>query len=345
MNGKLAWDHIDVGLTERFLDLEWKKATKNRLSPPCGKVNGMIVHHSNLETLEKTFDIDKKKLVCYHCGVACDLKGMVEERRDFLAEMNAVKDEPYVQPEILRKNIVELREKRNQFTGNKYRVEFSKIGSISFISHLDLQKVMARILKRAELETLHSEGYKLRPLLSFGPALTLGISSLTEYMDLRVPTEWTNFDEVLSKLQAHSEPGIIFKSISEITNKTPSIQDSAKSFKYFIPVKEASGLSEFAASMTALTEIKIQSFSKKDQALLEKDIRPLLVNVSAGTIDLDEKTMAIIDEVSPCRGEGLIVTTVVNQGSSIRPSELVEFLTSRGIQVDRPIKVGIEINA
>jgi hypothetical protein len=37
MNGKLAWDHIDVGLTERFLEIEWKKATHNRLSPPCGQ--------------------------------------------------------------------------------------------------------------------------------------------------------------------------------------------------------------------------------------------------------------------------------------------------------------------
>lgn len=345
MNGKLAWDHIDVGLTDRFLDLEWKKATKNRLSPPCGKVHGMIVHHSNLETLEKTFDIDKKKLVCYHCGVACDLKGMVEERREFLKEMNAVEDVPYVQPEVLRKNIVELREKRNHFTGYKYRVEFSKIGSISFISHLDLQKVMARILKRAELETLHSEGYKLRPLLSFGPALTLGISSLSEYMDLRVPTEWEDFGAILSKLQAHSEPGIIFKSVSVIGTKTPSIQDSAKAFKYFIPVKEPLDLESFAQRMKDLTEIKIQSFSKKDQALLEKDIRPLLLDITSGMIGLDEKTLSIIDEVSPCRGPGLIVTASVNQGSSIRPSELIECLTSMGIQVDRPIKVGIEINA
>ena len=133
MNGKLAWDHIDVGLTERFLEIEWKKATHNRLSPPCGKVHGMVVHHSNLETLEKTFDIDKKKLVCYHCGVGCDLKGMVEERRDFLSGMKSIKDEPYVAPEILKKDIAESREKRNQFVGSKYLIEFSKVGPITFI--------------------------------------------------------------------------------------------------------------------------------------------------------------------------------------------------------------------
>jgi hypothetical protein len=54
MKSRLPWDHIDVGLEDKFLDREWIKATKNRLSPPCGKVAGMaIVHHSNLESIRK----------------------------------------------------------------------------------------------------------------------------------------------------------------------------------------------------------------------------------------------------------------------------------------------------
>lgn len=165
----------------------------------------------------------------------CDLKGMVEERRDFLKGMGAFKNELYVPPTVLKKDIVELREKRNQSMGFKYRIEFSKLGPITFISHLDLQKVMARIFKRAALETLHSEGYNIRPLLSFGPALTLGISSLTEYFDVRVPTEWLDFESVLEQLQKHSEPGIFFKGISVIDNKTPSIQDSASPLPILSP--------------------------------------------------------------------------------------------------------------
>lgn len=344
MNGKLAWDHIDVGLTERHLELEWKKATNNRLSPPCGKVYGMVVHHSNLESLEKTFDIDKKKLVCYHCGVACDLKGMVEERRDFLKGMNAIEDKPYEQPEILKKDIVELREKRNGTVGSKYRIEFSKIGPITFISHLDLQKVMSRIFKRAGLETLHSEGYKIRPLLSFGPALTLGISSLSEYFDVRVPTEWTDFDEILTILQKHSEPGIIFKRISEINKKTPSIQDSARAFTYFIPVQSKDSLNQVVEDLNSKEQILIQSYSKKDEIFVEKNIRPLILEMKTGQLDLSESIAEIIDEVSPCRLPGIFVTTQVTQGAGIRPSELVDVLTKSGLQVERPIKVGIEIN-
>lgn len=343
MEGKLAWDHIDVGLTERFLELEWKKATKNRLSPPCGKVHGMIVHHTNLESLEKTFDIDKKKLVCYHCGVACDLKNMVEERRDFLKGMNAIEDTPYVKPETLKKDIVELREKRNQATGFKYRIEFSKIGPITFISHLDLQKVMARIFKRAEMATLHSEGYNIRPLLSFGPALTLGISSLTEYFDVRVPEEWTDFEAMKKQLQDHSEPGIIFKNISVINSKTPSIQDSACSFTYFVPVKSDNQIESIVNDLKAQEQIIIQSYSKKDEKLLDKDIRPMILDIKSGTLDLNEQIMEIIDEVSPCRSSGIFVTAQVKQGTSIRPSEIIDVLTSRGLEVDRPIKVGIEL--
>ncbi len=344
MEGKLAWDHIDVGLTDRFLELEWKKALKNRLSPPCGKVAGMIVHHSNLESLEKTFDIDKKKLVCYHCGVACDLKAMVEERRDFLSGMKSIKDEPYVKPEVLKKDIVELREKRNQAVGFKYRVEFSKIGPITFISHLDLQKVMARIFKRAGMETLHSEGYNLRPLLSFGPALTLGISSLTEYFDVRVPEEWKDFSEVLGKLQNHSEPGIIFKNISTINSKTPSIQDSAKSFTYFIPLKNELKVSEVVENLRSQEEIIIKSYSKKDDAYFNKNVKNLIKELRVGELGLEEKLIDIIDEVSPCRSKGIYITTQVEKGSGIRPSEILDILSSAGLEPERPIKVGIEIN-
>ncbi len=343
MNGKLAWDHINVGLTDRFLEIEWKKATMNRLSPPCGKVYGMIVHHSNLESLEKTFDIDKKKLVCYHCGVACDLKGMVEERRDFLKGMNSIEDVPYVAPEVLKKDIVELREKRNQAVGQKYRIEFSKIGPITFISHLDLQKVMTRIFKRAGLETLHSEGYNIRPLLSFGPALTLGISSLTEYFDVRVPGEWTDFADIMTRLQTHSEPGIIFKEITVINSKTPSIQDSARTFKYFIPVRSGEQIAKVVEDLKSQEQIIIQSYSKKDEKLLDKDIRPMIIDISSGELDLGEKIIEIIDEVSPCRMPGIFVTAQVKQGASIRPSEILDVLTSRGLQVERPIKVGIEL--
>jgi radical SAM-linked protein len=85
-SAKLPWDHIDVGLEQGFLAKEYRKALKNRLSPPCGKAVGNFVHHTNLEE----HDADAKKFVCYNCGVACDLGEMRTERRDFLVKLGAL---------------------------------------------------------------------------------------------------------------------------------------------------------------------------------------------------------------------------------------------------------------
>jgi radical SAM family uncharacterized protein/radical SAM-linked protein len=342
MNGRLPWDHIDVGLEDKFLTREWTKATKNRMSPPCGKVHGMIVHHTNLEALEKTFDIDKKRLVCYSCGVECDLQGMVDERKEYLTSVDAIEDAPYVAP-TERVKIVDRREKRGQWVGEKYRIEFSKVGPISFISHLDLQKIIARIFKRARIEPLYSEGYKTRPLISFGPALTLGVSSLSEFFDVRVAEEWEDMDAMLNLLQEHSEKGIIFRGIKQINSKDKSIQDSSNRFTYYIQTESPEDSEKAVKYFKENTEIIIESYSKKKLKHIKKDIGPKILKVYSGKLDLEAKLLDVINEVSPCKGQGIFIETDVDQGSSVRPSELVKVLTAQGLKVERPIKEKITL--
>src|SRR5207244_1416925 len=83
----LPWSHIDVGLEDGFLAREYRKALQNRLSPPCGKVAGAFIHHDNLEDAKA----DERRLVCYDCGVACDMTMMRDERITFLDKMGAEK--------------------------------------------------------------------------------------------------------------------------------------------------------------------------------------------------------------------------------------------------------------
>src|SRR5262249_43521937 len=90
ISARLPWDHIDVGLEDGFLAKEYRKSLKNRLSPPCGKTYGRFVHYTNVEEAEA----DKRPLVCYDCGVVCDLTGMRNERIAFLTKMGAVRRLP-----------------------------------------------------------------------------------------------------------------------------------------------------------------------------------------------------------------------------------------------------------
>ena len=65
---------------------EYRKALKDRLSPPCGKPYKQLLHHTNVAAAEAGA---KQKLVCYDCGIACDLEGMKKERLYYLRRMNA----------------------------------------------------------------------------------------------------------------------------------------------------------------------------------------------------------------------------------------------------------------
>lgn len=367
LGGRLPWDHIDVGLKERFLEIEWKKATFNRLSPPCGKVAGALVHATSLAELTKNFDIDQKKLVCYHCGIACDLKNMVSERKEFLTTMKAFDAETYQPSTEPRKKIIETRAKRGQFLGHKFRIEFAKVGPICFISHLDLQKVMARIFKRAGLNIMHSEGYHMRPLISFGPALSLGINSLSEFFDVRVEQAWEDPASILLKLQEHSERGLVFKNIHFIDHQTKSIQEASKFFSYFFPINNTSiknnvsldkeeGWSKKELSDRELEILKqkvkmindssefiIDSYSKKEDAKIKKNIKPYIHEISCGHLQLNEQMMELVDEVSWCRSlPGIFVKVKVNEGASVRPQELVDIMKNFGLEAHRPVKLNVE---
>jgi hypothetical protein len=40
---------------------------------------------------------------------------------------------------------------------------------------------------------------------------------------------------------------------------------------------------------------------------------------------------------------GVYITTAVNKGSGVRPSEVSDLLTAQGLVLERPIKVGITL--
>ena len=192
VDGRMPWDHLDVGLEPGFLATEYQRALKNRLSPPCGKPKGAFVHHTNLEE----HAADERKLVCYHCGVACDLGQMRAERAEFLTALGATQSTARSRLTVLtetetpaeRKIRLNRRPMKEVDQGRPVRVRlgFTKLGRMTFSGHLDLVRLLPRLFRRAELPMFYSEGFSPRPVMSFTPALSLGVSSLGEYLDLKL---------------------------------------------------------------------------------------------------------------------------------------------------------------
>jgi radical SAM-linked protein len=217
VTSKLPWDHIDVGLEPGFLAKEYKKALKNRLSPPCGKAVGQFVHHTSADE----HDADAKKLVCYNCGVACDLGAMRTERRDFLLKLGALtKKVRPVTPSSVGDGAREQKPvgKRmptaqfDQGTPLRVRIAYTKLGRAAYRSHLDLVRLLPRIFRRLDLPLYYSQGFHPKPEMSFGPALPLGVASHAEYVDVKL-VQAPGIDEasVRERLCGASLEGITFR--------------------------------------------------------------------------------------------------------------------------------------
>ncbi|MEZ4339772.1 MAG: TIGR03960 family B12-binding radical SAM protein [Sandaracinaceae bacterium] len=215
LSARLPWDHIDVGLEEGFLAREYKKALKDRLSPPCGKAAGMFVHHTNLEDAEA----DGRRLVCYDCGVACDLTQMREERLVYLRQLGAherpaVTEEASTEEEAPPEAPVVPKHRQPPVVhpqGDPIRVRlgFRKVGRAAYRGHLDLVRVMPRVFRRAGMPLFYSQGFHPKPEMSFSPALALGIAALDEYVDVKLDGDVPfSLDGLVERLAAVTEPGI-----------------------------------------------------------------------------------------------------------------------------------------
>jgi len=79
------------------------------------------------------------------------------------------------------------------------RAKFFKVGSLQYISHLDLMRTITRILVRTGIPAWYSQGYNPRLKLTFALPLSIGTQSECEYFDIRL-TEEMPFDEVRRRL-------------------------------------------------------------------------------------------------------------------------------------------------
>lgn len=81
----------------------------------------------------------------------------------------------------------------------KVRVEFSKTGSLKFISHLDLARTMKAAFLRSKLPIWYTMGFNPHPKLVFSVPLSVGTASKCEFMDFML-TESVLGDEIVKKL-------------------------------------------------------------------------------------------------------------------------------------------------
>jgi radical SAM-linked protein len=65
-----------------------------------------------------------------------------------------------------------------------WRIRITKTGATKYMSHLDFVRTIERSVRRAGLPITLSGGFNPRPRMSFAPALPVGVSSNSEFVDI-----------------------------------------------------------------------------------------------------------------------------------------------------------------
>ncbi|HEY1550385.1 MAG TPA: TIGR03960 family B12-binding radical SAM protein [Kofleriaceae bacterium] len=365
VTARLPWDHLDVGLEDGFLLSEYRKALKGRASPPCGKVAGMLIHHTNLADAEP----DARKLVCYDCGVACDLSKMHEDRLVALRVLGAHdRPAPRIVPAEAAAELVDVSERgggspaeigsrtteraeRVRLAGHMgagaaystYRVRFAKIGRAAFLGHLDLVRLLARTLRRADLPIAMTRGFSPKPRFAFGPALGLGVPSLGELADIDIEHATTARGErtgelpaadVRDRIAAVCPPGLEIQSCSIVRlaghpladAKLPDLGLGKLIQAVDVTIRPvADGIAHDAARLERICAALLAKASavvmRGDKSI---DVRPLVLEASVITADAALKLCAALDwPAAPALVRARVRATA--EGSA-KPSELAKAL-------------------
>ena len=68
-------------------------------------------------------------------------------------------------------------------------VRFEKGEPVRFLSHLDMQRLLQRALRRANIPLAYSQGFNPHPQLSFATALSVGCTSSAEWLDIKLASD------------------------------------------------------------------------------------------------------------------------------------------------------------
>lgn len=191
----------------------------------------------------------------------------------------------------------------------RLRIRFTKTGNLRWISHKDLARLWERLLRRADLQLVFSEGFHPKPKINFPSALALGIEALEEVVELEVHGK-VDIDQVKQKIVCQMPEGM-----SLIELQAPDLAEGkakvvAASYQISIP-----------PTRVEQTRARIGEIQSAGRMAIERDGKTIVCSTE------DDFELAL-------EGEQLKFTIPVTSDGSVRPAEVLEHLGLSGLLED-----------
>ncbi len=209
----LPWDHLDCGVSREFLLKEREKADVGSYTEDC------------------------RMGKCAGCGV-CDFDRIRMRLNSPTAGMTT--DRSNQQPEYGEET-------------SRIRLRFSKTGTMSLLSHLELINLFTRAVGRARIPIRFSQGFHPHPKFSFATALSVGVESWAEFFDMEIAAGY-GADRVREGLNAALPPGMQILDAAEIPLRAEALSVIMDKIRYrvILPDHVDIDLAECTARFLAL---------------------------------------------------------------------------------------------
>ncbi len=196
----------------------------------------------------------------------------------------------------------------------RLRITFGKSGPLIYTSNLDIAKIWERVLRRADLPILYTQGFNTRPRISLAMPLPLGISSECEILEIALKTQ-IDFcaDSLGMRLQAVAPQGLTVQDIKEVGLRADRLHSRIDSAEYRIEFPDGINRDTLQCKLEALLArdaIIIERRRKRKRSVM--DARPLIL------------ALKIAADVAG--GDCLIAHLSVGDRGNMRPDQLLELL-------------------
>lgn len=275
LDDRLPWDLVRPGVTAEFLKREYGRSLAAETTENC-------------------------RVECVACGMGC-----VDGGSTALGKPQPQQSAPPAAPSSARE-----RSTPPELT-TRIRIKYAKTGRLRFLSHLDFMTLVHRVLQRASVPVGFSQGFNPHPKIAFGPALSVGMESTAEFLDMETDP-FVDLLQLVKDLNRTLPEAVRILEARVIPRKAPSLSGSISRYEYTVavPAAYAGAMRGAGEAFLARTSVMVERNGK------QKDIRPGIESI--GVTD----------------AEAGIMQVVINDSTDLRPRIQDVVMQAFGIDAD-----------
>ncbi|MBQ7129166.1 MAG: DUF2344 domain-containing protein [Clostridia bacterium] len=209
------------------------------------------------------------------------------------------------------------------------RLIYKKVGRAKYISHLDMNRLMLRVIKRSGLPVWFTKGFNPHAFITFALPLSLGFVSEYDICDFRITDDDFSNENVKNALEKSLPKDIEVVDIIEPRMKVKELCFAEFKIDIECDIKAKNSLREFLNQ----DEIIVEKMTKKKN-LKTFDVKPKIKKLSFEDTENGVKVSMLL----PCGGEDNVNPALIfDEASKNIPFDVV--LVTRGKLYDKNMQL------